>query len=59
MTSKEPLTRNRRLLDWVGEWAALTEPDEVVWCDGTAEEYDQLCAELVAAGTFERLSDAK
>jgi phosphoenolpyruvate carboxykinase (GTP) len=59
VTSKEPLSRHQRLLAWVDEWAAITQPDEVVWCDGSADEYDQLCAELVAAGTFERLSDAK
>jgi phosphoenolpyruvate carboxykinase (GTP) len=52
-------TRHARLLAWVEEVAALTEPDDVHWCDGSAEEYDALCAKLVAAGTFERLSDAK
>ena len=52
-------TKNERLLAWVEEMAALTEPDEIHWCDGSAEEYEQLCAELVEAGTFERLSDAK
>jgi phosphoenolpyruvate carboxykinase (GTP) len=35
------------------------EPDSVLWCDGSAEEYDSLCAGLVEAGTFDRLSDAK
>ncbi len=51
--------RPRALLAWVEEIAALTEPDEIHWCDGSAEEYDRLCQELVDAGTFERLSDAK
>ena len=49
-------TKNERLLAWVEEIAALTEPDEIHWCDGSAEEYDRLCQELVEAGTFERLS---
>jgi phosphoenolpyruvate carboxykinase (GTP) len=48
-----------RLQDWVDEIAALTQPDEVYWCDGSDEEYDRLAQTLVAAGTFERLSDAK
>src|SRR3984957_8982398 len=52
-------TKNERLLAWVDEIAALTEPDQIYWCDGSAEEYDRLCQELVDAGTFERLSDAK
>ncbi|HMC39103.1 MAG TPA: phosphoenolpyruvate carboxykinase (GTP), partial [Acidimicrobiales bacterium] len=59
MTSKEPLTRHPGLLDWVAEWASITQPDQVLWCDGSAAEYDALCAQLVGAGTFERLSDAK
>ena len=53
------VTRNAKLLAWVSEIAALTEPDEVVWCNGSAEEYDQLCQRLVDGGTFQRLSDAK
>src|ERR1700709_1213459 len=52
-------TTHAKLLDWVGEIADLTQPDEVHWCDGSAEEYDQLAQRLVDAGTFERLSDAK
>jgi phosphoenolpyruvate carboxykinase (GTP) len=39
--------------------AELTQPDSIHWCDGSAEEYDRLCQELVEAGTFEKLSDAK
>ncbi|MBS1844779.1 MAG: phosphoenolpyruvate carboxykinase (GTP), partial [Actinobacteria bacterium] len=53
------LTTNRKLLDWVEEIAALTQPDSVQWCDGSAEEYDRLAQVLIDAGTFERLSDAK
>ncbi len=52
-------TTNERLLAWVDEMAAMTEPDEIYWCDGSAEEYERLCRELVEAGTFEQLSDAK
>ena len=52
-------TRNAKLLAWVSDVAALTEPDEVVWCDGSAEEYDRLCQLLVDGGTFTQLSDAK
>jgi phosphoenolpyruvate carboxykinase (GTP) len=52
-------TTHRKLLDWVGEIADLTQPDTVHWCDGSAEEYDALAQQLIDAGTFERLSDAK
>ncbi len=52
-------TTNKKLLDWVGEMADLTQPDAVHWCDGSAEEYDRLAQTLIDAGTFERLSDAK
>jgi phosphoenolpyruvate carboxykinase (GTP) len=52
-------TKNQKLLDWVDEVAELTQPDAVYWCDGSAEEYDRICQELVDAGTFDRLSDAK
>jgi phosphoenolpyruvate carboxykinase (GTP) len=57
-TTSAPTT-HARLLEWVDEVAALTQPDSIHWCDGTAEEYDSLCAALVEAGTFEKLSDAK
>jgi len=52
-------TSNQKLLDWVEEWRQILQPDDVYWCDGSAEEYDRLCQELVDAGTFERLSEAK
>ncbi len=52
-------TTHRKLASWVEEVAQLTQPADVHWCDGSAEEYDALCRLLVDAGTFERLSDAK
>jgi len=50
--------KHARLLAWVAEMAALTEAAEVYWCDGSQAEYDRLCAELVAAGTFKPLNPA-
>jgi phosphoenolpyruvate carboxykinase (GTP) len=52
-------TTNRRLHAWVEEWAALLQPSDIHWCDGTAEEYDELCGQLLASGTFTRLDEAK
>jgi phosphoenolpyruvate carboxykinase (GTP) len=52
-------TTHAKLLEWVDEVADLTQPDSIHWCDGSAEEYGSLCAALVEAGTFEKLSDAK
>ena len=52
-------TANKKLVQWVDTIAALTSPDRVEWCDGSAEEYDRLCQLLVDNGTFTRLSDAK
>ncbi len=55
----DALTKNRELIAWVAKFADLAHPDAVHWCDGSAEEYDRLCADLVDVGTFEKLSDAK
>jgi phosphoenolpyruvate carboxykinase (GTP) len=52
-------TTHAELLRWVEEVAELARPEAIHWCDGSAEEYDRLCGELVEAGTFERLSEAK
>src|SRR3954470_18270850 len=50
-------TKHERLLAWVEEMAAMCKPEQVHWCDGSAEEYDDLCQALVDNGTFERLND--
>jgi phosphoenolpyruvate carboxykinase (GTP) len=57
--SAEAVTKNKKLIAWVEQFAALSEPDAVHWCDGSAEEYDRLCRELIDRGTFEKLSEAK
>ncbi len=52
-------TKNKKLIEWVEEVARLTTPDRIHWCDGSADEYDELCQLLVDNGTFTKLSEAK
>ena len=52
-------TSNQRLKDWVAEWAAIMQPADIYWCDGSADEYEHLCQQLVDSGTFTKLDEAK
>jgi phosphoenolpyruvate carboxykinase (GTP) len=52
-------TKNAKLLAWVDEMVALCKPDQVYWVDGSEEEYDRLCQELVDAGVYTKLNEEK
>ncbi len=51
--------KNAKLIAWVAEMAALCKPADIQWCDGSTEEYDRLCAQMVAAGTLKKLNPVK
>ena len=53
------MTKNKKLQRWVEEAAELCQPDAIYWCDGSQEENDRLCEELVQRGTFVRLDPKK
>jgi phosphoenolpyruvate carboxykinase (GTP) len=52
-----PLSKNDHLLRWVEKMAELTRPTRIHWVDGSQEENDQLCREMVASGTFIKLNE--
>src|SRR5436190_6811281 len=52
------LTTYEALLDWVEHWRTILEPERVEWCDGSQEEFDELCRGLVAGGTLRALDPA-
>ncbi len=58
-TIAKPLTTNKHLIRWVEKMAELTQPAAIHWVDGSQQEYDWLCDELVASGTFIRLNEKK
>ena len=49
-------TQNAALKQWVNDWADILQPDDVYWCDGSEKEYNDLCEDLVLAGTFTKLN---
>src|SRR6476646_1193404 len=53
------VSKNKELVAWVDEMRKLCKPDQVYWCDGSQAEYDRLCAEMVASGTFIKLTAEK
>ena len=56
-TNTTPLSKNKHLLRWVEKMAELTQPDHIHWVDGSEEENEALCQELVRKGTFIRLNE--
>jgi phosphoenolpyruvate carboxykinase (GTP) len=50
---------HERVRAWVHEMAALCRPDRIYWCDGSAQEYDALCAQMIRSGTFIKLNEEK
>lgn len=52
-------TTNKHLVRWVDKMAELCQPAQIHWVDGSLEEYQGLCNELVRAGTFTRINEEK
>ena len=52
-----PLSKNDHLLRWVEKMAQLTQPARIHWVDGSQEENDAICAEMVESGTFTKLNE--
>ena len=59
VTKQAARTNHAGLRAWVEKIAALTQPDDIYWCDGSQEEYDRLAQVLIDAGTFRKLSETK
>ena len=60
LKSRAPaFVRHAKLIDWVDQMVALAKPDQVVWCDGSAEENERLLAQMVASGMLKKLNPTK
>ncbi|HTZ72979.1 MAG TPA: phosphoenolpyruvate carboxykinase (GTP) [Candidatus Aquilonibacter sp.] len=53
----KPLTKNEHLLRWVEKIAALAQPSSIHWVDGSQQENDELCKEMIRSGTFLKLNE--
>ncbi len=53
----KPLSENKHLLRWVEKMVELTKPANIHWVDGSQEEYDALCSQMVEGGTFIKLNE--
>ncbi len=58
-TTAPSFVKHPKLIAWVQQMADILQPDAIHWCDGSKEEYDRLCDQLVTAGVFKRLNPAK
>ncbi len=58
-SSAPAFVRNAKLIDWIDQMVALAKPDQVVWCDGSAEENQRLLAQMVASGMLKKLNPIK
>ena len=50
-------TNNKKLIEWVEHWEKILQPERIYWCNGSQEEYNTLCQQLVVSGTFKKLND--
>lgn len=53
------VTKNRAVLDWIDQQVRLTQPDRVIWIDGSEEQLEQLRQEGCATGELHKLNEEK